>query len=81
MGLINVDDKYRKNRLSLIPGGSTVTVHRKDGAILVYDKVKMPRRYIAKLKFRDEIERVDINGRQVWDLNTPGKKYWEEKDR
>ncbi len=45
-----VADEYRENPMSLRSGGVTVFVKESSGRILEYDKVKMPWRYIAKLK-------------------------------
>ena len=47
---INVKDEYRKNELSTIPGGSTISVHYHDGTIKHYDKVKDPVKYAARIK-------------------------------
>ena len=41
-----VDPKYRKNRLSFIPGGSDVVVEYHSGQALGYNRIKMPSRYI-----------------------------------
>jgi cold shock CspA family protein len=41
-----VDPKYRKNRLSFIPGGSDVVVEYHNGQALGYNRIKMPSRYI-----------------------------------
>jgi len=77
---LKVGDKYRLNPLSLKPGGTTVTVYRNDGKILIYDKIKRPRRYIGKLARKEEIFRVDIDGHEVWSVKDPGKRYWEQDD-
>jgi len=48
MGFI-VEDKYRTNELSLIPGGYTVCVreiYRKSSRVLEYTKIKKPHAYI-----------------------------------
>jgi hypothetical protein len=50
---INVKDEYRKNELSTIPGGSTVSVYYDDGTIKHYDKVKDPLKYVSKIKKRN----------------------------
>ena len=44
-----VKDKYRKNPLSLQPGGHTVHVVFEDGFEQVYDKVKYPKSYISRI--------------------------------
>lgn len=59
--MINVSDKFRKNPLSLVPGGSKVTVEKSNGVKLVYDKIKDPIAYIARLKFVKDIVNVWVN--------------------
>jgi hypothetical protein len=44
-----IQDKYRKNPLSLEPGGHDVTVLYADGFSQTYDKVKSPKAFIAKI--------------------------------
>ncbi len=51
-----VSDKYRKNRLSLIPGGYTVVVEYITGRRFEYDKVKDPDAYIKKLKRNKDVK-------------------------
>ena len=46
---IVVKDKYRKNPLSLEPGGSSVTVTFSDGFSQTYDKVKFPNAFVRKI--------------------------------
>ena len=57
---LSVADRYRTNELSLIEGGFTVTVYYKDNRILVYDKIKNPKAYVAKLPEK-EIDRYEIS--------------------
>ena len=45
-----VEDKYRKNELSLTPGGSTVSVRYRNGKVFNYDKIKYPWSYIRTIK-------------------------------
>ena len=45
-----VADRFRKNKLSLKPGGVTVVVEYTDGRRLSYDRIKYPESYIRKLK-------------------------------
>jgi len=54
---IIVQDKYRKNPLSLKPGGHDITVVYADGFSETYDKVKYPKAFISKIS--------DGNRRQV----------------
>lgn len=46
---IYVKDKYRKNPLSLIPGGHEVTIIYANGFSQTYDKVKSPKAFISKI--------------------------------
>jgi len=48
-----VGDAYRKNHLSLRPGGFSVFVKDWRGKVLEYDKIKNPQAYIRSLKRRD----------------------------
>jgi hypothetical protein len=47
---IYVKDQYRKNPLSLEPGGYEVTIVYKSGERKIYDKVKSPKLFIAKIE-------------------------------
>lgn len=73
---MRVGDKFRKNPLSLEPGGSIVSVIFSNGSSLEYDKVKSPRRYVASIPQREQIVAIYVNGNQVW-TNKEKKKYWE----
>lgn len=46
---MKVKDEFRKNDLSLTPGGSTVSVKYSDGKTFEYDKVKNPHAYCKSL--------------------------------
>ncbi len=46
--IIWVQDKFRTNPLSFIPGGTTVVVEYHSGEVLGYDKIKRPSDYIGK---------------------------------
>lgn len=60
---IHVSDQYRKNRLSLEPGGHEVTVVLSDGTRLVYDKVKDPYRYVMSIHSNGkDIQEVYVDG-------------------
>lgn len=63
-----VQDKYRKNTLSLITGGSDVIVEYIDSKVYGYDKVKFPSKYIksillntlfSNIKYFDKLEIED----------------------
>jgi hypothetical protein len=45
---IVVEDHYRTNPLSLVPGGSVVIKIEDNNRVYVYDKVKNPEAYIRK---------------------------------
>jgi hypothetical protein len=76
---IKVQDEYRTNPLSHQPGGSVVKLFCHDGMVYVYDNIKSPQNYISKVEFKDNIIRIDIDGKQVWASSEPGVKYWEEE--
>jgi len=64
-----VGDEFRTNKLSLKPGGSTVTVHLIDSDSKIYDKIKNPGKYVASLiKLANEkgITRIDVDGEEFW---------------
>ena len=73
---MRVADEFRTNPLSLIPGGSLVTVVFSDGRMLDYDKVKSPKKYVASIPTRDDIVAVYVNGNQVW-TDKEETKYWD----
>jgi len=56
-----VGDKWRKNPLSLKPGGVRVFVKFNSGFIKVYDKVKHAKAFISKIK---ESNNTDIS--KIW---------------
>ncbi len=60
---IHVSDQFRKNNLSLTPGGSEVSITFKDGKTLVYDKIKNPRAYVQSLFNYSEIVSVNVDGK------------------
>lgn len=59
---LNVADEFRKNRLSLTPGGSTVEITYVNGQTLVYDKIKNPKKYIQSLNDHKTIVSVKVDG-------------------
>lgn len=69
MKSIIVKDKYRKNPLSLEPGGSSVTVTFSDGFSQTYDKVKFPNAFIRKINESNErkfpIVSIFVDGKRV----------------
>jgi hypothetical protein len=75
---IKVNDQYRRNPLSLEPGGVDVTVVLRDGFRLIYDKIKNPAKYVGKLHNRESIISIEIDGQVVWDESDP-EKFWDRK--
>ncbi|MDB4710301.1 hypothetical protein OAF16_01070 [Flavobacteriales bacterium] len=51
--IIKVQDKFRTNSLSLNPGGSEVRVVYRFGNQFIYDKIKYPMSYVARIHGRD----------------------------
>lgn len=62
-----VEDRYRKNSLSLKPGGSVVTIEYTDGSKVSYDKVKNPTAYINLITKGKSITQILVDG-EVWKL-------------
>ena len=60
----NVKQKYRKNPLSLIDGGTEVKVTFINGDWLTYDKVKSPQRYIPTIK-REGVRKIEWFNKQL----------------
>jgi hypothetical protein len=57
--------------MSLTPGGSVVEVHRRSGVVLIYDKIKMPERYIREIYPKvnnesDPIDQITVDARHVF---------------
>ena len=75
---MRVGDEYRINPLSLEPGGFIVTVVFSNGKTLEYDKVKSPRKYVARIPGKENISHIYVNGGQVWS-SAESTKYWEQK--
>jgi hypothetical protein len=62
---LKVDDKYRTNPYSLIPGGCVLEVHTKDGKVLIYDKIKNPAAYVKRLSKDHTIVKAFVDGNQI----------------
>ena len=56
-----------------------MSVTYQGGAVKEYDKVKFPRAYVGRIKDREHIVEIKVNGNLVWD-KTNSKKFWEVKD-
>jgi hypothetical protein len=61
-----VSDEFRKNTLSVTPGGSTVTIYYGDD-FKIYDKIKNPKAYIQSVLGKDfNITSVEVDGTLFW---------------
>lgn len=66
---IKVKDEYRRNDLSLSPGGSEVTTIMSNGKKLVYDKIKSVSKYCARLKNDPQVIEIIVDGEPYWKRN------------
>lgn len=66
---IKVKDEYRRNDLSLSPGGSEVTTIMSNGKKLVYDKIKSVSSYCARLKNDPKVIEILVDGAAYWKRN------------
>jgi hypothetical protein len=59
-----VSDQFRTNELSLVPGGSQVTLFYKNGKTISYDKVKNPNSYCSAIlrKSSADILKIEVDG-------------------
>lgn len=58
-----VDQQYRTNRLSHVPGGATVTSIMRDGSHLEYPNIKNPDAYIRKAADDPAVVAFLVNGK------------------
>jgi len=69
---MRVQDQYRKNDLSISPGGDDVFVYYTDG-LRIYDKVKSPHSYanviLAKIRegYSENITKIEIKDKVIWE--------------
>jgi hypothetical protein len=61
--ILVVDQRYRTNRLSHLPGGSSVTSIMQDGSHLEYQNIKNPDAYIRKAAEDPAIVAFLVNGK------------------
>ena len=66
---IKVKDEYRRNDLSLSPGGSDVTAIMSNGKQLTYDKIKSIEKYCARLKNDKSVIEILVDGEAYWKRN------------
>lgn len=65
--IVKVKDAHRTNPESLIPGGSVVETVDSKGLRLVYDKIKNPSAYVARITKDQEIVKVYVDGNIFWE--------------
>lgn len=63
---LKVNDEYRRNDLSLSPGGSEVTTIMSNGKKLTYDKIKSVEKYCARLKKDPLVMEILVEGKEYW---------------
>lgn len=61
-----VGDSYRKNMLSKIPGGATVTLHMESGHKLTYDKIKNMEAYLRKAFRNPKVKHAVIDETPIY---------------
>lgn len=66
---IKVKDEYRRNDLSLSPGGSDVTTIMSNGKKLTYDKIKSVEKYCSRLKNDQSVIEILVDGEAYWKRN------------
>jgi hypothetical protein len=66
---IKVKDEFRKNELSLEPGGSVVRVLHRNGKEMIYDKVKNPSAYCRRLTSDETVIEITVDGQPFWNRN------------
>jgi hypothetical protein len=66
---IKVSDDYRKNELSLHPGGSEIKVTYQNGKVLIYDKIKSVKQYCKKLLHDKTIIEIVVDNQVYFTLN------------
>ena len=83
MKTIEVADRFRTNDLSLQAGGKVVTVVYSNDRQFIYDKIKFPKYYVARIHGTDikhgDVVAVYVNGLEMnLDLiyETARKKRW-----
>jgi|LakMenE18May11ns_1017448.scaffolds.fasta_scaffold7127078_2 hypothetical protein len=62
---LKVADGFRTNSLSLSPGGYEVSVHKFDGKVYVYDKIKSPRSYVSNMNLAG-VNEIFVDGKLYW---------------
>ena len=65
--IIRVSDPHRTNPESLVPGGSVVETVDSKGLRLLYDKIKNPSAYVARITKDTTIVQVLVDGEIFWE--------------
>ena len=65
--IIRVSDPHRTNPESLVPGGSVVETVDSKGLRLLYDKIKNPSAYVARITKDPDIVQVLVDGEIFWE--------------
>ena len=65
---IKVSDDYRKNELSLYPGGSEIKITYQNGKVLIYDKIKNVDLYCKKLLHNKNIIEIMVDNQIYFTL-------------
>jgi hypothetical protein len=65
-----VKDNFRKNELSLEPGGSVITAILESGRSLSYDKIKKVDAYCKKLKTDLSVVEILVDNKSIWKRNS-----------
>jgi hypothetical protein len=63
---IIVHERFRKNYLSLKPGGYSVTVVYSTGTQRIYNNVKNPKAYINSIAKDETIVKTLVDGEVYW---------------
>jgi hypothetical protein len=60
---------YPQHALTLLPGGYTLELTRKNGSKYLYQRVKFPKKYIAKVLSKHEIDSKKIVSAKILETN------------
>jgi hypothetical protein len=63
---LKVNDDYRKNELSFIPGGTSLTIHHKNGKKLTYDKIKNIKAYVKRTILNKDVCEIWQGDILIW---------------
>ena len=70
MAILKIGSKYRKNPMSLEPGGSEVKVVFENGMSYLYDNIKFPKKYVLSISKKETVHgsiiEVFVDEKSVW---------------